>query len=672
MQAEPTETDAILFLEGVEREFRVGEEAVRVLKNINLTIRRGEMVAIVGASGSGKSTLMNILGCLDRPSSGRYYVSGKEIASLSADDLSALRRNHFGFIFQRYHLLGMLTALGNVEMPAIYAQCLPGVRKKRAQSLLTRLGMSDRMQHYPNQLSGGQQQRVSIARALMNDADIILADEPTGALDRQSGEEVLRILDELHQDGRTIIIVTHDMHVAKRAERIIELSDGKIIADSLSKTHQDQDNEREENTQKEHRQISEIKDPLITNHKLGFVHLFIDRFRESFMMALLAMQAHRMRTFLTMLGVIIGIFSVVVMVSLGAGTQRKLLEIFQGFGTNTLTILPGKDFSDRQAEKITSLVEADAEALSQLFYVTGATPQISASSTVNYGSIEVGAVIMGVGEQFFATQGFKVIEGQTFDQRSIHERAIDLVIERSAISTLFPNESGSAIGKIIRIGQVPARIIGVVAPHQESGPSNTLQIYMPYTALQTRFLGTTSVRAITLKIADNVDSRLAEAAVQRFLIKRHGQKDFFIQNSETFLEHLMAGTRVLTMLVASIATISLIVGGIGVMNIMLVTVTERISEIGVRMAVGARQSDILQQFLIEAILVCAIGGILGVLLGFSVGGLFVLFDAPIRLVYTFNLIVSAVLFAGFIGICFGFFPARKASQLDPVIALARD
>lgn len=233
MKAE--KADAVLVLENIVRKFPAGETFVTVLKDINLTIKRGEMVAIVGASGSGKSTLMNILGCLDRPSSGRYWISEKETASLSADELSALRRNHFGFIFQRYHLLNELTALGNVEVPAIYAGCPVVTRKQRAQKLLTRLGMGDRINHRPNQLSGGQQQRVSIARALMNNAEVILADEPTGALDKQSGQEVLRILDELHQEGRTIIIVTHDMQVAERADRIIEISDGEIIADHVTK-----------------------------------------------------------------------------------------------------------------------------------------------------------------------------------------------------------------------------------------------------------------------------------------------------------------------------------------------------------------------------------------------------------------------------------------------------
>ncbi|PIT69102.1 MacB family efflux pump subunit [Bartonella tribocorum] len=660
MKAEKAE--AVFVLENIVRTFPAGDTFVPVLRGINLTIKRGEMVAIVGASGSGKSTLMNILGCLDRPSSGRYWISGKEVASLSADELSALRRNHFGFIFQRYHLLNELTALGNVEIPAIYAGYAPNMRKKRAEELLTRLGMGERVNHRPNQLSGGQQQRVSIARALMNNAEVILADEPTGALDKHSGQEVLRILDELHQEGRTIIIVTHDMQVAKRADRIIEISDGEIIADKLSKGKK---TKRSVQPLQEQRNLKDQK-------TLGSFRSFIERFREAFIMALLAMNAHRMRTFLTMLGVIIGIGAIIAMVALGNGTREKILENFKSLGSNTLTIFPGKSFSDPQAEKITSLVEADAEALSRLPYVAGVTPQISASSTVRFGSIEVNAMISGVGEQFFQTQGLRAVQGQLFDQKSVHERAVDLVIEKEAIAVLFPHSHGSPIGKIVHLGNVPARIIGVVDPQNNGGSSNTLQIYLPYTTLQTRFLGTTQVRAITVKIADHIDSNLAEKMVKRFLIMRHGGEDFFIRNSEFFRERIMESTHILTLLVSSIAAISLIVGGIGVMNIMLVTVSERINEIGVRMAVGARQSDILQQFLIEAILVCIIGGGLGILFGFSIGGLFWLFKAPIHLIYTVDSIILSLTFSTLIGICFGFSPARQASRLDPVVALSRD
>lgn len=653
--------NALIVLENVVREFPAGESTVRILKGINLTIKRGEMVAIVGASGSGKSTLMNILGCLDRPSAGSYKVSGKETSRLNADQLSALRRDHFGFIFQRYHLLGELTALDNVEIPAIYAGRPSNERESRAAILLERLGMGSRVHHKPGQLSGGQQQRVSIARALMNNAEVVLADEPTGALDRHSGEEVLRILEEIHAEGRTIIIVTHDMSVAKKAERIIEISDGEILSDRPNKP-----------TEITAGHADDVAADITNSNKIGLLQSFIDRFQEAFRMALLSMNAHRMRTFLTMLGVIIGIAAVVSMVALGNGTQKQILENINSLGSNTLNIFAGKSFADNRSGKVTTLVDADARALSQQPFAEAVTPTVTTSSTVRYGSLESNVTIYGVSDQYFITQGAKLVEGKLFDAESVATRATDLVIEKQAVATLFPNTHNSPVGQIVLVGKVPTRIVGVVELQQLGPVSDTLQFYLPYTTVQTRFLGNNTVRSITLKVADNVDSRLAEAAVKRFLVMRHGAEDFFIRNSEEFRAQVMASTQVLTLLVASIALISLLVGGIGVMNIMLVTVSERINEIGVRMAVGARQSDILQQFLIESVLVCLIGGALGILLGLSVGWLFAVSGAPFKLVYSTGSIIIAFIFSTLIGIGFGFLPARNASKLDPVVALSRD
>lgn len=653
--------EPIIVLENVTRQFPAGEAMVSVLKNINLTINRGEMVAIVGASGSGKSTLMNILGCLDRPNSGSYRVSGKQTLTLEPDELSGLRRDHFGFIFQRYHLLGELSALGNVEIPAIYAGRSPDDRKKRATALLTRLGMGDRTHHRPGQLSGGQQQRVSIARALMNNGEIILADEPTGALDRHSGEEVLRILEELHAEGRTIIIVTHDMSVAQKAERIIEISDGEIISDRANVPQEVQNGK-----------ANVILEEIHHHKPIGFFRSFVDRLHEAFMMALLSMNAHRMRTFLTMLGVIIGITAVISTVALGSGTQKQILDNINSLGSNTLDIFAGKSFADMRSGKVTTLVDADAVALAQQPYAEAVTPTVTTTSTVRYGSIESNVTVYGVGSMFFKVEGAKLIEGRLFDDQSVRARTTELVLEKQAVTTLFPDSHDSALGKVVLVGTVPTRIVGVIELPETGPASDTLKLYLPYTSVQTRFLGTTTVRAITVKIADNTDPVLAEQSVKRFLTMRHGAEDFFIRNSQEFYNQVLASTQVLKFLIIAIALISLLVGGIGVMNIMLVSVSERINEIGVRMAVGARRSDILQQFLIEAVLVCIIGGVFGIVLGLSIGWLFEAIGAPFQLIYSVSSIVVAFVFSTLIGICFGFMPARNASKLDPVAALARD
>lgn len=652
----------LIMLKNIKRSFRTGENESHVLKDINLVINKGEMVAIIGSSGSGKSTLMNILGCLDRPSSGSYEIAGVDPATLDADKVSQLRRNYFGFIFQRYHLLSALSAVGNVEIPAIYSGFTKAVRFKRAANLLERLGLGDKLYHKPSQLSGGQQQRVSIARALINNAEIILADEPTGALDKHSGEEVLRILRDLHEEGRTIIIVTHDTNVAKKAQRIIEISDGDIIADYSNPDYQAEVLPSTVPTGQ----------PCATTSLVPASSVYA-RLREAFTMAILSLKANPMRSFLTMLGIIIGIAAVISMVALGNGTQAKIMENINSFGSNSLTIYPGTSMSDARAGLITTLTEGDAQALKSKPYVAGVTPELTGSSVVSYHQTYGHAEITGASEQLFIARKLELAQGHFFTAEDVQDRNLDVVIDQQTADTLFGKNALSILGKTIIISSSVGRIIGVVKNASTRWPSKNLQIYMPYSAMQTRFLGNDhNVQSIMLRIADNTEASLAEQEVTRFLIMRHGSKDFFIRNSEEFRKRVSQSIGVLTLLVSSIALISLIVGGIGVMNIMLVTVSERINEIGVRMAVGARQSDILQQFLIEAILVCTIGGIIGIILGLSLSWVFVLVHAPFTLLYSTSSIVSAFVFSSLIGIGFGFLPARSASKLDPVTALSRD
>ncbi|KAB2700473.1 MacB family efflux pump subunit [Ochrobactrum sp. Kaboul] len=649
----------LILLKSVSRHYPSGDDFTTVLRNVDLTIQRGEMVAIVGASGSGKSTLMNILGCLDRPSEGQYLISGRSTAELSADELAQLRREHFGFIFQRYHLMNELDAVGNVEIPATYAGQARDVRRKRAFDILQRLGMGGRTHHRPNQLSGGQQQRVSIARALINDADVILADEPTGALDSHSGEEVLGILQELNREGRTIIIVTHDRAVAARANRIIEIRDGEIIADASRDDSADIEN-------------AHIPVPS-KGEKLQLFSNMRDRFKEAFAMALRSMNAHRMRTFLTMLGIIIGTASVVCVTALGQGSQQRILEQISTLGTNTLYIGPGTGFVDLKATLVTTLTIDDSNALAKLPYVVAATPESSTTGTVHVGNKEVSITVNGVSEQYFTAVKSKLVEGHFFDRKSVDNLAQDAVIDANTKKGLFPNENGSVVGRILFLKQIPVRIVGVIkADEQGMASASRLDLFLPYTTVQTRMTGSRSLQSIAVRIRDTMDPAVAEKMVTAFLTRRHGQKDFFIFNTDTLQKTIEATTNMLALLVASIAGISLFVGGIGVMNIMLVAVSERINEIGVRMAVGARQSDILQQFLIESVLVCLIGGVLGVLVAGGFGLLFAQFSTKFQLIYSPASIVIALLCSSVIGIGFGFMPARNASRLDPVVALARD
>ncbi|TRL35356.1 MacB family efflux pump subunit [Rhizobium straminoryzae] len=651
-------TTPLISVEKLRRDYVSGEGTLTVLKDIDLTIEHGEMVAIMGASGSGKSTLMNLLGLLDRPTSGTYRVSGQDTSALDSDQLSALRREHFGFIFQRYHLLAELSAVGNVEIPAIYAGRARSERRERGAALLGRLGMADRTAHRPGQLSGGQQQRVSIARALMNDAEVILADEPTGALDRQSGEEVLRILEELNADGKTIIIVTHDPSVAARAKRIIEISDGVIIADRRT----DAADARKSETPADPGTAASAP----TRWGAG-----LDRFREAFTMALKALAAHRLRSFLTMLGIIIGIASVMLVVALGTGSQKMILANISSLGTNTLEVFPGKGFGDTRSGRVTTLVISDADALAKLTYVAAVTPTVSTNTTARFGATVANALVNGVGSQYFIVKGSTLVSGRFFDDESVATLSQDAVIDENTAKALFGSEGSDPIGKIILAGTVPVRVVGVISSQQGGfGSSDNLSIYLPYTSVQTRFLGTTSLRSLTVRVADDAEMDAAEQAVTDFLIRRHGTKDFFILNTDDIRKTITSTTQTMTLLVSAIAVISLIVGGIGVMNIMLVSVSERVAEIGVRMAVGARRMDILQQFLIEAVLVCLIGGCLGIALALSVGAAAALSGAGISLIFSATPMLLAFACSCLIGIAFGFLPARNASRLDPVAALS--
>ncbi|MGN7984336.1 MacB family efflux pump subunit [Burkholderia sp. 22313] len=674
----------LLKLAAVTRRFPAGDKDVVALNNVNLSIDAGEIVAIVGASGSGKSTLMNILGCLDHPSEGTYTIGGRDTHMLDSDELAQLRREHFGFVFQRYHLLPHVDAVANLEVPAIYAGTARTERHVRARALLARLGLADRTHHLPVQLSGGQQQRVSIARALMNGGRVILADEPTGALDTKSGQDVLHILHELNALGHTIVIVTHDKAVARHARRIIEISDGEVVADRSNRHYAKALTEAGVGTASApqdaasgtsstlDRARDDTTPPAAIGTRARRFTAGTGRFAEACRMAWIALVSHRLRTLLTMLGIIIGITSVVSIVAIGEGAKRYMLDEIGSIGTNTINLYPGTDWGDSRADSIQTLEPADVAALAEQPYVDSATPETSRALLLRYRNIDVNALVSGVGDRFFQARGMHLALGIAFDDDAVRRQAQVAVIDQNTRRKLF-GTTGNPIGKVILVDNVPCVVIGVAADKKSAfGSVKSLNVWVPYTTASSRLFGQRHLDSITVRVRDGQPSAVAEKSLEKLMIQRHGRKDFFTYNMDSVVKTVEKTGQSLTLLLSLIAVISLVVGGIGVMNIMLVSVTERTREIGIRIAVGARQSDILQQFLVEAVLVCLLGGMIGIALSFGLGTVFSMFVEQWRMVFSAGAIVTAFVCSTLTGVIFGFMPARNASRLDPIDALARD
>lgn len=638
----------LLELKGIHRHYESGDTVVRALDGVSLTVWQGEFIAIMGQSGSGKSTLMNIIGCLDNPSSGSYKVQGREAASLEPDELAALRRDTFGFIFQRYNLLTTITAEENVEIPAIYAGMEKAQRVENAKRLLAKLGLGDRSDHKPGQLSGGQQQRVAISRALMNDPPIILADEPTGALDSKSGEEVMTLLKTLHGEGRTIILITHDEHVARNAERIIRIQDGRILSEEGS-----------EKPQAARKPIQRRQ------HAAGLSDV-----AEAAKMALHSLRANLFRTVLTLLGIVIGVASVIIMLGVGDASKAKVLEQITSMGTNLLNVRPGAP-GIRGSGDVATMINEDAEAINLLDNVLMAVPERTGSQTVRYGNLDHATAINGVGHLFPQARDWSTSRGTFFTERDVQGYAPVALLGETVFRNLFP-DGRDPVGEYILIKNVPFEIIGVMSPKGASGWGRDQDdgIFVPYTTGIVRLFGRSHLSSITVKVADVSRVEETEKQIKELLLRRHKVEDFSIRNSASFIEAASEAQGTLTILLGAVAAISLLVGGIGVMNIMLVSVTERTREIGIRMATGARVRDIMLQFNTEAAVVCTVGGLLGVAIGFAGGmaltqfGIDVQFS-PFPPVLAFSCAVLT-------GLVFGYLPARKAAHLDPVVALASE
>lgn len=640
----------LIELRGVTKTYRNGGLEVEVLHGIDLKIYEGEFVAIMGASGSGKSTLMNILGCLDRPSTGHYYFMGRDVSDFSRDERALLRRDDFGFVFQSYNLIASASAAENVEVPAMYSGLPPAERHARAQALLNELGLAERSHHRPNQLSGGQQQRVSISRALMNGGRIILADEPTGALDSKSGQDVMKLLADLSTRGHTVLLITHAKEVADHAQRLIEIKDGHILSDPgpahPSPTH------------------TEFVRPVVAGVGSRLTDML-----EAAKMALRSLRANFFRSVLTLLGIVIGVASVIAMLAIGDGAKAEVVERISAMGSNLLLVRPGAP-NQRGFNSTATLVVGDVKAIDELPNVLAAVPEQSSNVTVRFGSSDTSTSVTGTSSKFPLARQWPIAQGTFFSEEDEANYAAVAVLGKTTATALFGDSN--PIGEFVLVNNLLFQVVGIMSERGASpmGSDQDDVVFVPYSTSSLRLSGQRYLRNVTVAVenVDRIDETQEE--VDNLLLERHGKVDYQIRNMASIMEAMEQTQNTLTILLGSIAAISLLVGGIGVMNIMLVSVTERTREIGIRMATGARESNIMQQFLIESVVVSAIGGVIGVVFGLATAAVIAAFGTPIK--YSATPVLLAFGCAFMTGLLFGYLPAKKAAQLDPVVALSAE
>ncbi|MFA5355960.1 MAG: ABC transporter permease [Candidatus Omnitrophota bacterium] len=649
-------------LKDIHKTYQMGKVEVKALQGVTLSIKAGEFVAIMGPSGSGKSTLMHIIGLLDSPDKGEYYLCGKRMHDLSEEQSALLRNRLVGFIFQQFHLLPRMSALENAELPLIYA----GKRhlKDKAAEKIREVGLAQRSSHRPNELSGGQQQRVAIARALVNEPLIIMADEPTGNLDSKSKEEIVGVLKELNKKGKTVVVVTHENEIAAHAQRVIMMRDGKIVSDKSGSAIAASEKD-EEQAKEACRSLSDSR------HKVAGAE-----FRDFVFQALSAMVSHKARSFLSILGILIGVAAVIAMLALGQGAKESIQAQLASLGSNLLMIRPGSSRVrgvSLEAGAVTRFTFADVAALEKMTdFVRRITPTVRGRAQVVYGNSNWNTQVEGAGADYAQMRNSVPAVGRFFTEEEVRMRDKVAVLGTTVVKELFGD--ANPVGRTIRINLINFKVIGILPAKGAStfhDQDDTMLI--PISTAMYRLLGKDYIDSIYVEVTDITRMQEAEDAISRMIIKTHRlrkdeQDSFMIRNMADIKETLEATTRTMSILLGCIAAISLLVGGIGIMNIMLVSVTERTREIGLRKAIGATNRDIMLQFLVEAILMATIGGVIGILLGSGAAVMITVF-AGWTVKITAASIILATVFSLAVGVVFGLWPARQAARLDPIEAL---
>lgn len=654
----------IVLLKDIRKTYRMGDTTVHALQGVSLTIEAGDFIAIMGPSGSGKSTLMHVIGLLDVPDAGSYKLEGREVADLSEKDLAVLRRETIGFIFQQFNLLPRMTAAENVSLPTLYSR--QEVDLGRAKMLLEKTGLGDRSSHRPNELSGGQQQRVAIARSLINEPRMILADEPTGNLDSKSETEIMAILKELNAQGITIIMVTHEEEIGKYAKRMIRMRDGRIQSDERldSKNAMRGIGEREDSTPDSR--------PASGSAGAGRIAEIWDYFKQGFR----SLAANKVRSGLSMLGILIGVGAVVAMLALGAGAQKAIEQQLASLGSNLLSLRPGAvrvGGVALDAGAVTRLTLDDATEIGSIPGVKRASPAVSGRGQVTFEDKNWNTQIQGATAAYAEMHAAVPQVGRFFTEEENAKRSLVAVLGLTVVKNLFGDQS--PMGEMIKINKVSFRVIGILPEKGANGFRDQDDVVaVPVLTAMHRLLGKDYVDSIDIEAEDANDIEAIQDATRTLMIDRHRvppsqQQDAFqVRNLADIKEAMAESSKTMSALLASIAAISLVVGGIGIMNIMLVSVTERTREIGLRKAVGAEPNDILFQFLAESVVVSVVGGVMGIALGW-------LATTVLSAVAGWTTSISpesvllAVFFSSSIGLIFGIYPARRASRLNPIEAL---